>query len=234
MQPLWPLSGRTSTYPTVQFCQARSKLSHLWFEGEDLRDFRDLLGEHIAKEQAQQGDRASGIARDIGLIDQRIARLTDLLIDLSIDKSTYNERKADLLPRKRGLQDKLENDEDSTFWKIVAERFELGLDAYSGYLSGNETEKRDAVKMVSSNLIADGKQPVFPMLFPFDEIRNWSKSTNGVPYRGAVRTLMNRIADHEPHGRPAYAANSAGRELRGKAATVVNRPGNGFTQHTES
>ena len=150
---------------------------------------RDLLRGHIAKEQAQLGDRIGVIERDIGLIDQRVARLTDLLIDLSIDKATYNERKAELLGRKRTLQDRLENDQDSTFWQIVAERFELGLDAYTGYLTGIEAEKRESVQIVSSNLLACGKELIFPMVFPFDEIRKWSKSTNGAPYRGAVRTL---------------------------------------------
>ena len=76
----------------------------------------------------------------------RVARLTDLLIDASIDKNTYTERKADLLARKRGLQDRLENDKDSTFWQIVAERFELGLDAYTGYLTGIEAEQRESAE----------------------------------------------------------------------------------------
>ena len=165
------------------------ELSHLRFEGRDLGDMRDLLREQVAKEQAQLGDRIGAIERDIGLIDQRVARLTDLLIDLAIDKTTYNERKADLLARKRSLQDSLENDQDSTFWQIVSERFELGLDAYTGYLTGIEAEQREVVQIVGSNLLADGKQPIFPMVFPFDEIRKWSKSTNGAPYRGAVRTL---------------------------------------------
>ena len=176
------------------------ELSHLWFEGRDLVDLRDLLSERIAKEQVQQGGRGNEIERDIGLIDQRIARLTDLLIDLSIDKVTYNERKTHLLTRKRGLQDRLKNVEDSTFWKIVAEKFERGLDAQLGYLSGIEAEKRHAVQMVSSNLILREKKLVFSMYFPFNEIRDWSKSTCGGPHRAAVRTLIKRVAEHEPHG----------------------------------
>lgn len=176
------------------------ELSHLWFEGQDLVDMRDLLSEQIAKEQAQQGGRVQEIERDIGLIDLRIARLTDLLIDLSIDKTTYNERKADLLSRKHDLHDRLKNVEDSTFWKIVAEKFERGLDAHLGYLSGIEAEKRHAVQMVSSNLIVSEQKPVFPMVFPFNEIREWSKSTCGGPHQAAVRTLLKRVAAHESHG----------------------------------
>jgi len=175
------------------------ELSYLWFEGEDLRDFRDLLKQQVAKEQADQADLTTHIERDIGLIDQRIARLTDLLIDLSIDKTTYNERKTDLLARKRNLQDRLQNADNLSFWKIVAERFERGLDAYLGYINGNDAEKRDAVQIVSSNFIVDGKQPILPMFFPFNEIRNWSKSTNGAPYQAAVRTsdLIERLAAND-------------------------------------
>ena len=190
------------------------ELSYLQLDAKGPGDLRDLFEEQVAKEQAQLGNRISAIERDIGLIDQRLARLTDLLIDLAIDKDTYNERKADLLVRKRALQDQLDNDEDSTFWRIVSERFELGLDAYTGYLTGNAAEKRDLVKLVGSNLVAHGKQPVLTMAFPFNEIRNWAKSSNGAPYRGAVRTfrvghstrrhrnvrsLLARIAAHRSH-----------------------------------
>jgi hypothetical protein len=87
------------------------------------------------------------------------------------------------------LQDKLENGGISTFWPDVAQKFEQGLTAYTGYLSGNAAEKRDMVKLVSSNLVVHKKDPIIPMVFPFNEIRNWSKLTYGGPHQGAVRTL---------------------------------------------
>ena len=166
-----------------------SELFYLSLDEKDEVDFRDLLQEQIAVEASRRYDRSAHVERDLALVQQRIDRVTDAFLDGSIDKSTFEDRKSDLFARKTALRDALENDEDSTFWQNVSQKFEQGLTAYTGYLRGLDAEKRDVVKLVSSNLVVHGKEPVFPMVFPFEEIRNWSKSTYGAPYQGAVRTL---------------------------------------------
>ena len=75
----------------------------------------------------------------------------------------------------------------------MAERFELGLVALQGYENGNDEEKRDVLKLVSSNLIARGKELLFPMFSPFRELRDWVISTDGGPYR--IRTCDPLIAN---------------------------------------
>jgi site-specific DNA recombinase len=189
------------------------ELSWLKLGGEGLGDLRDLFREEIARERAGQGQVAAGLVRDLGLVDQRLSRLTDAYIDQMIDKLTFEERRGELLHRKQSLKDRLATDENSTFWKTVSERFELGLTAYSDYISGNPDEKHEAVKMFGSNLIANGKTLHFTMRFPFNEIGNWAKSYYGGPYQGAVRTdrpnfiakeylqgLMLAIGRHRDHG----------------------------------
>ena len=168
------------------------ELAHLSLSERDEGDFRDLLREQIAIEGSQQHERLAHGERDLALVQQRMTRLTDAFLDGSIDKATYEERKLGLLAQKRAVKDRLESDGDSTFWRNVSQKFELGLTAYSGYIRGLDAEKRDMVKLVSSNLVVQGKEPMFPMVFPFEEIRNWSKSTCGAPHHGAVRTLPER------------------------------------------
>jgi site-specific DNA recombinase len=84
------------------------------------------------------------------LVAQRLERLTDALLDGAIDKPTFDERKATLLAQRTILNDRREGD-DSTFWRSIAERFELGLTALQGYEPGNDDEKREILKLVSSN-----------------------------------------------------------------------------------
>lgn len=164
------------------------ELAWLKVDGEGLGDLRDLFAEQIALERGQQDSVVLTTERDIGLIDGRLERLTDALIDGMIDKQTYDERRSDLLGRKRSLQDRLAKGEDSTFWANVSQWFELGLTASSDYILANDAQKREAVQTFGSNLGADVKTPYFTMKFPFDEIRIWSKLHYGEPYRGAVRT----------------------------------------------
>lgn len=165
------------------------ELAALSFEGRDLGDMRDLFREQVELEEIRQGRGEDKINCDIALNEQRITRLTDALIDGTIDKSTYEERKCDLLGRRKTLQDRLQSGEDSTFWRDVLQKFELGLTAYSSYFRGNDAEKRETVQLVSSNLLVRGKEPYFTMHFPFEEIRNWSKSSSCEPDGNAVRTL---------------------------------------------
>lgn len=183
-----------------------SELAWLSVDGEGLADLRDLFKEEIARERSMQGDAVNRIERDLGFVEERLSRLTDALLDELIDKTAYEERRAKLLHRKRALKEQLASDETSTFWKSVADKFERGLTASSAYISANSPEKRDAVTTFGSNVVADVKNPYFPMSFPFDEIKNWSKSNIGDPNRGAVRAreLIDRIAKR--HDEPICGA----------------------------
>ena len=172
--------------------QIADELQWLTLDARDLVDLRDLFEEQLSLERANHGSRVEQLERDIGLVIQRLTRLTDALIDGAIDKSTYEERKSQLLAHKRDLQEKREEDQDSTFWQNVAEKFGQAQTAYLTYISSNDEEKREMVKLVSSDFSALGKEPALSMHFPFDEIRNWSILTYGAPYQGAVRTLKRK------------------------------------------
>jgi DNA invertase Pin-like site-specific DNA recombinase len=177
------------------------ELSRLAFDPSDLVDLRKMFRELVAGEQADTTTFKEHIVRDLALVEQRIERLTDALIDGTIDTSAYQDRKASLLTQKAGLKARQNKDEYSTFWKTVVERFEQGITAQQSYISANSEEKREAVKIFGSNLSAKGKSLEFPMYFLFDEIRNWSTSSNGGPHHGAVRTisLIKAIDQHRQH-----------------------------------
>ncbi|GAA4815242.1 hypothetical protein GCM10023232_08660 [Sphingosinicella ginsenosidimutans] len=164
----------------------RSELAALRVDDGDVGDLRDLLAEKIAEEDAGLAAKAGEIDRDLGLLAQRLDRLTDAVLDGTIDKQTYEERKAALLALRLTLMER-QSGGNSTYWRSIAERFELGLTALQGYEIGLDDEKRDVLKSVGSNLIVDLKKPVFPMFSPFAEIREWSISAYGAPSRAAAR-----------------------------------------------
>lgn len=195
----------------------RANLASLQVGDGDVGDFRDLLAEHIAEEDAGLATRTGEIERDLGLVAQRLERLTDALLDGAVDKATYDERKGALLAQRMALTERRDGD-DSTFWQSIAEMFELGLTALQGYEIGNDDEKREILKSVSSNLIAHGKEAVFPMFSPFGELREWTIFDRGAPYRGAVRTLQ------RTKGRAARRKLASIRELLGRIANSQAGP----------
>ena len=171
------------------------ELASIQLTDEDLRDFRDLLASLVLTEQGERQTASETITRDLALVDERLSRLTDAVIDGIIDKAAFDERKARLLAQKRRVQDQLGDGLSLPFWSKIVGLFERGLVAQQGYISGNVAEKRQMVELVSSNFLVRGKYPLFTMNFPFDEVANWSKTINGEPYRGAVRTrtLIDRL-----------------------------------------
>lgn len=169
--------------------QMATQLQWLSFDERDLGDLRDLFEEQYAKLAANKAERYGHVERDIALLDQRLVRLTDMLIDETFDKATYDERKTAILGKRQALSEKLGNDAELTYWQRVAEKFGQAETAYLSYISANNDEKRDIVKLVSSDFSIQAKQPVLSMLFPFDEIKNWSISTYGAQHQGAVRTF---------------------------------------------
>lgn len=164
----------------------RAELSHLRVADGDIREFREVIAEGIARDRDYSKAHQQRVARDLTLADERLERLTDALLEGLIDKETYDERKERLLAQRLELRAK--SGTDLTTWKTIAEWFELGLTALHLYETRLAAEKRDILKSVGSNLIAHGKNVEFPLLFPFAEFRKWSIENGCEDARDTVRT----------------------------------------------
>ena len=181
------------------------ELASLRLHPEDMVDLRDMLQALIEQEISEASKRVEHIERDLALVDQRLSRLTDALLDGTIDSVTYNERKPLLIDQRRTLQERRSDRASLTFWQEVAERFERGVTAQQSYAFADPDQKRETLGIFGSNLLAKGKSLYFPMHFIFDELRKAYNSSNGGPYQRAVRTnaticeTVQSIARHERH-----------------------------------
>lgn len=170
----------------------RGRLAALRLSDTDLGELREMLREETAKENAAADDRLANIERDLGLIEGKLARLTDAMVEGAIDKSAFDERRAILIKQRLELREQQTASGASTFWKAMSEMFELGFAALQGYEIGNDDEKRETVQTIGSNLVADGKNLVFHMSQPFDALLEWSNSSGCGDRRKAVRTLLSK------------------------------------------
>jgi len=172
----------------------RAGFACLRLDERDVGDLRDIIKEQIEEDNGQAKLRATNLKRALGLIEERLARLTDAMLDGLVDPETYTDRKSALIAHRLELQQEEQSGSNSTSWKDVAERFELGFAALSGFDLGNDVEKREILKTVGSNLLAEGKTLVFPMSFPFHELREWVLMNQCAPDKSAVRTLKRKAA----------------------------------------
>ena len=174
--------------------QLSATLFLLQLSKEDLKDLRDLIGSLRGNQRNERAEHERSIRLQLSQVDERMTRLTDLLIDMTIDKDIYEERKAKLLKQKRGLSDQLENLASSPFLAdIIEEKLERANTAYSLYKIGNHSEKRDLVISISSNCIVDGKNLAFTLYSPYQDVLKCQNSSYGDPYRDEPRTRVEQL-----------------------------------------
>jgi len=152
---------------------------------------KDKIAELKKEWRSKQEELGQALHMRLGNLTDRIGRLTDAYIDRAIEKDLFEERKLTFLKERKDLEEKLSQitELSKTLPNRVAEFFELAGSAYSLFKSASPDEKRDLLKVITSNRKAEGKRVEFTLSLPFDELANRQQNSNGVPYRGRLRTL---------------------------------------------
>ena len=130
-------------------------------------------------------------------LDARLCRLTDAYLDNVIERDLFGRRKEVLLREQRELQEHvaaLEND-SQLVPNQVADYLELAGNALLTYEMGIPTEKREMLKVVTSNRLVNRKNVEVKLSSPFEIIANRPKNVNGDPQRDRPRTLSEIVAE---------------------------------------
>lgn len=173
----------------------QTSLARLKFRERDLREVRDQIRILIEQDRANADTRIERIARDIALLEERQHRLTDALLDGTIERDEYHARKNALLWQKRQLEEQRALGGSGWFWAQLLGDIELGNSALMLYNKGNSEERREILKSLTSNLVACGKNVVFPMRSPLAEVRDWS--------------ILKECDPRQPHPRNNTASSAA-------------------------
>lgn len=128
-------------------------------------------------------------------IKERLTRLTDALLDQVLDKAAFNDRRESLLLDQKGIEEALASlTQDKGRSPDKMEKFlELAESAWLSYQSAFPEEKREMLKIVTSNLSVNGKELVIEPSFPFQVLINEEKNSDCAPHRGIPRTFDEKI-----------------------------------------
>src|SRR6266516_231942 len=154
-----------------------------------------FFGEKVAKLREgwvqQQEHQIGALNLQSARLTERLDRLTDAYIDRKIEKDIYERKKAALLAEQRGTEEQRAalKENPAAVEHRMKEFFELAKSAQSSYELKLPEEKRDFLKIVTSNRSVEGKNIVMTLKTPFDEVASWSKNTDGCPLRDRLRTL---------------------------------------------
>jgi site-specific DNA recombinase len=175
----------------------RASLAPLSFLDDEMDEMRDMA----AGLQTDWGTRREDLGRAIKLkidnVTGRLSRLMDAYVDGAVERSLFDEKKLNLLAERRELEDsqaRLARGQDDVVRHLLDFLEHMAALPLS-YKSGNIDEKRDFVKSITSNLIADRKTVAVELRSPFREVGELALVTSGDPVCNRPRTFVKQTFD---------------------------------------
>jgi hypothetical protein len=169
-------------------------LEPLQFSDEEKQDFASQLAEMSSEWEREKHTISQALQIRLSGIDSRLQRLTDAYLDGLIGKEIFEQRKTALTLERQGTATELIHVEQGTsgfYVKRLSEYIALAERACLLFKNGNPEEKRQLLRLVTSERLVDQKTPMF-MLHPvFQELANRQQNPSG----GASRAI-HRDARH--------------------------------------
>ncbi len=140
---------------------------------------RYKLGDTVLYEKKTMTDRGSGL---IGLASRAAFRAMNISVsvnDLAGGKKVECKDIVEMIAVIDQIKEAAE----------LFKKLELGNTAYLRFELPSVDEKREALKLILSNLVADGKELAFRLQFPFDEIAKERISAYGGRWRARTPDL---------------------------------------------
>jgi DNA invertase Pin-like site-specific DNA recombinase len=147
-------------------------------------------------ERIQQETETNRVATENALrlqadqLQTRVAKLTDFLIDGTVDKGVFEEKRKALFLEQAKITELLQGNSRgmATAQTKLAKTVELAKSASMLYRRAFLAEKRRLLKILLSNLTIVGKTVEITLAPPYRTIAAREKSEDGRPYRGTCRT----------------------------------------------
>jgi site-specific DNA recombinase len=172
----------------------------------------DLTDEEVAQAYTLLGRKRTELERDrasviqaqrlqFDRVESRLAKLMDLLMDGTVEKTLFNEKQNALLVEKVRIQETLAESRQGSarLLEELENTVELAKRPSVLYKVASAEKRRELVKTLLSNLTVSGKNIDITLALPFRIIRERAKHIVGRPYRGSCRTwedVITRLLQH--------------------------------------
>jgi hypothetical protein len=104
----------------------------------------------------------------IGRIQARLERLTDAYLDGTLEQDLFESKKRSLLEKKKELEESQAKAADGgAYFAEVREVLELANSALQSYETADQEEKRDLLRITTSNFTANGEYGFVELRQPF-------------------------------------------------------------------
>lgn len=174
----------------------QTTLALLQCDAIERRHIEDIAALVKADDSRNIENLAESFRMRLAKCEGRLARLTDALIDGSIDKELFENRKKVVLEERISLRNQLESlstRELPIHWAL--DNLELGNAAYVSYQSAIPAERRALVESLTSNFVLRGKEIEIALRNPFQGLAEWRRVQMGSPHRDTPQKRARQIID---------------------------------------
>ena len=161
------------------------------FNEMENRFFREQIQAGYENVTSFKDAQCRALTLQIEQVKTRLSNLTDAYIDGSLEKEIYLEKKNRLILEEQAAKEKLDSIDEAgqqTLQKV--EQFlELANNAYLTYKLATPEEKRDLIKIITSNFAVKEKTVSIKLHYPFQVMVDRWGAPSGGPQRDVPRTL---------------------------------------------
>jgi hypothetical protein len=155
---------------------------------DDRRVFEQELAAMMNDRAGSEQERGRSQTLHRTQIDTRMTRLTDAYVESAIDATEFRRRKTALELERRQLDEPFGGTGEEFTPADVHFYLELAQRPSLLYKLASHDEKRDLVKILTSNRGVRARTPRFQLAVPFADLMSSSENQTGDPSRGTART----------------------------------------------
>jgi DNA invertase Pin-like site-specific DNA recombinase len=165
-------------------------LADIDLSDEELQLARLMIADHRKELEQSRAAAVEACHLQHDQLRLRLTKLTDLLIDGTIDKTVFSERRDALLLEQTRIKEKLAEIEQDPEGAVASleKTVELAKSPSMLYKKASPEKRRELLKTLLSNLSVSGKNVGFTLALPFRLIAERQKLSDGGAYRGTCRT----------------------------------------------
>lgn len=167
------------------------------FTEEMATALRRFLDDESRLDREAEKERRKVATVKLGTLEERRARLVDLMLEGTIESDDFEAKKAALLMEKKKLEEDLRGkEEERTTDGTTIDFFELLFNPWLSHSLANDAEKRDLLQLMSSNRTGSGKTVEIETRFPVSEATNDGSSGMVDRFRSKFEPRMQKLLRH--------------------------------------
>jgi DNA invertase Pin-like site-specific DNA recombinase len=167
---------------------ALDHIERIRIDEQGLEDLRDVVRDECTDLEGNTERLKAALTLRLHHLDDRLTRLTDLLVDETIDSATFNARKEKLLMERQGILAELARTDRLSPLQELFEEFERNNRELLRYELLLDDEKRELLDIICSNFSVHGETSTFTLRTPYREILELENLEECAPSRDNLRT----------------------------------------------